>query len=142
MRCLRNLCWLAFALLVADFSGFTQSPPQRPGLIRDTEPAGKGEDETTKAREFSPLQAENCVKVGNFYFKKKNYQAAIERYLEALDYQPNRMEAYEALGRAYEKIGDPVKAIKIYQDFVEKNPTSPKVPEFRSKLAKLGKKSQ
>jgi regulator of sirC expression with transglutaminase-like and TPR domain len=60
--------------------------------------------------------------------------------MEALEYQPNRIEAFEALGRAYEKKGDPEKAVTVYKDFVDKFPSSPKVAAFRTKIARLEKK--
>ena len=44
-----------------------------------------------------------------------------------------------ALARAYEKKGEPDKAIAAYKQFIDNNPDSPKVPEFRAKLAKLEK---
>jgi len=119
-----------------------QSPPsRRPALIRDTDKAeGKEEADANQPKEFNPLLAAKNLKVGDFYFKKKNYIAAIQRYAEAIEYQPNLTEAYEALGRAYEKNGDPAKAVNTYKDFIQKNPDSPKVAEFRVKLAKLEKK--
>jgi tetratricopeptide (TPR) repeat protein len=116
-------------------------PPRKPALIRDTDKAeGKEEADTSQPKEFNPLLAAKNLKVGDFYFKKKNYIAAIQRYMEAIEYQPNFTEAYEALGRAYEKNGDLTKAINIYRDFIQKNPDSPKIAEFRTKLTKLEKK--
>jgi tetratricopeptide (TPR) repeat protein len=115
---------------------------QRPELIRDTDEAeGKESADAPKAKEPNPMLAEQNVNIGNFYFKKKNYAAAIQRYLEAIEYQPNSIQAYEALTRAYEKNGEPLKAISAYKDFIEKNPDSPTSSEFRIRLAKLEKKS-
>lgn len=130
------------AALPAGRLALSQGRPQRPALIRDTDAAeGKDEPDVEKEKVFNPMMAEKIVKIGDFYYKRKNYAAAIQRYLEALQYQPNRVEAYEALGRTYEKTGDITKAVNLYKDFVEKNPDSPKAPEFRSKIAKYEKKS-
>jgi tetratricopeptide (TPR) repeat protein len=134
------LCVLGFALCC--------SPPldaqirsQRPGLIRDTDTAeGKDESVPDKPKEYNPLLAQNNVKIGNFYLKRKNFAAAIQRFLEAIEYQPNLIEAYEALTSAYEKNGEISKAANICRDFISRNPESPKVVEFKSKLAKLEKK--
>jgi hypothetical protein len=49
--------------------------------------------------------------------------------------------AYEGLARAYEKNGDILKAINAYKGFLEKNPDSPKASDFRTKIAKLERKS-
>jgi tetratricopeptide (TPR) repeat protein len=134
---------ISMALLLlspAEASG--QSTGGRPALIRDTAVAeGKEEAEASKEKPFNPLEAEKSIKVGDFYFKKKNYLAAIQRYLEALQYQPNLIKGYEALGRAYEKQKSFDKAVEIYKDFILKNPSSPKVPEFQARVSELEKKN-
>jgi tetratricopeptide (TPR) repeat protein len=129
------LCWTLPALAQSHNS-------RRPQIIRDTDTAeGKESTDTEKPKEPNPLLAEQNVNIGNFYFKKKNYIAAIQRYLEAIEYQPNLTRAYEALVRAYEKNGEPDKAINACKDFIQKNPDSPKSAEFRSRMAKLEKES-
>jgi len=140
MRSVPALCFLIFALLAAaPASGGAQA--KKPALIRDTSVAeGKEDPETAKAKLYNPLMAEKSVKIGDFYLKRKNYDAAIQRYQEALEYQPNRIEAFVALGRAYEKKGDPQKAVAVYRDFLEKFPSSPKAAEFRARIARLEKK--
>ena len=129
-------------VLSSDFPALAQGRSQKPALIRDTDAAeGRDEPDVEKEKVYNPMEAERIVKIGDFYYKRKNYAAAIQRYIEALQYQPNRVEAYEALGRTYEKTGDTTKAVEIYKDFVSKNPDSPKTPEFKSKIAKIEKKS-
>ena len=120
---------------------FSQSrPPRKPELIIDTETADNPESaDDTKPKEYNPLLASQNVNIGNFYFKRKNYGAAIQRYLAAMEYQPNSTDACEGLARAYEKNGDIPKAVSTYKNFVEKNPDSPKVAEFRTKAEKLEK---
>jgi tetratricopeptide (TPR) repeat protein len=131
---------VVIAVLLASSCVFSQAQSQKPALIRDTDAAeGKEEVAVKKEQVYDPAMAEKTVKIGNYYFKKKNYAAAIERYLEAMQYQPSRAEAYEALGRAYEKNGDIAKALDVYRNFIQQYPDSPKIPAFRSKLAKLEK---
>jgi len=131
-----------FFLLPAMASGWAQSSGGRPALIRDTAVAeGKEEEEASKEKPFDPLEAEKSIKVGDYYFKKKNYLAAIQRYIEALQYQPNLIKGYEALGKAYEKQKSFDKALEIYKDFIQKNPSSPKVAEFQARVTQLEKKN-
>ena len=92
-----------------------------------------------EAKEPDPKLCEQSISIGDFYYKKKNYAAAIRRYLDAIEYQPDSARAYDALARAYEKQGDLDKAIAAYKQFINKNPDSPKSPEFRARLAKLEK---
>jgi len=121
---------------------WAQTQPKRPVLIRDTGKAEeKEEPEESKVKPFNPLEAERNIRVGDFYFKRKNYAAAIERYLEALTYQPNLIKAFEALGKAYEKDGKPEKALGVYRDFIEKYPRSPKAKDFQAKIRELEKKA-
>jgi tetratricopeptide (TPR) repeat protein len=116
------------------------APQKRPALIRDTDKAeGKDEEEAAKEKPFNPMEADRVLKVGDYYFKRKNYDAAIQRYMEALEYQPNRFDAYEALGRAYEKQGAREKALRVYLDFLQKYPEAPRAKEFKEKAAKLQK---
>ena len=131
------LSWLLLGLLA---SPALASPQKRPALIRDTDKAeGKDEEEATKEKPFNPMEADRVLKVGDYYFKRKNYDAAIQRYMEALEYQPNRFDAYEALGRAYEKQGAREKALRVYLDFLQKYPEAPRAKEFKEKAAKLQK---
>jgi len=130
---------LLAAVLLPGIPGHSQSRPPKPVLIRDTAIA-EGKEDVEKEKMFNPMEAERSVKVGNFYLKKKNYPAAIQRFLEALEYQPNMIKAYEALARTYEKSGEIDKAIAVCNDFISKFPYSPKVKKFRSQLSKLEKK--
>jgi pentatricopeptide repeat protein len=120
-----------------------QEQPQRPPkLIIDTDVAEGKEEEANveQPKEYNPLLASQNLKVGNYYFKKRNYDAAIQRYLDAIGFQPNLSDAYTALARAYEKNGNLSKAIRVFKEFVQKNPDSPKVAEFQTQAEKLEKK--
>ena len=143
MRCIEKfvIC-LILALPAFGGAAFGQTTSQKPpALIRDTAVAeGKVDAETVIKKEFNPMLAAQNLKVGDFYFKKKNYVAAIERYREALEYQPNLVAAHDALGRAYEKNGARDKALAVYRDFLQKFPESPNAAEFKSRCARLEKK--
>src|SRR5215467_4900221 len=60
------------------------------------------EDESLKPKEYSfnPLEAERDLNVGNYYFKKGNYKAAVNRFREATRWNPNFAEAYLRLGES------------------------------------------
>jgi tetratricopeptide (TPR) repeat protein len=136
-----SMC-LVFLLLFWSLPAIAQSQGSRkPALIRDTDVAeGKDNTDATKPKEPNSKLAEINIDIGNFYLKKRNFSAAIQRYIEAIEYQPNSTQAYDALARAYEKKGDKDKAIETYKGFIKKYPNSPQCDEFRAKLAKLEKK--
>ena len=136
-----SLCLIFDALIIAAI-GFAQELPKKPPvLIRDTDVAeGKTDAETAKKKEYSPAKAQEDLKVGDYYYKQGNYAAAISRYQEAIEYQPNLVEAFASLGRAYEKRGDKEKALAVYKTFLKNFPDSPKAQEFQTLCAKLEKK--
>jgi pentatricopeptide repeat protein len=141
--CQTLLMRLCLVLTWLNLAGLGQSQTSRkPEIIRDTDIADEKENtDSTKPKEPNPLLAEQNINVGNFYFNRKNYDAAIQRYLAALEYQPESVKAYNALAKAYEKNGDVSKAIDTCKDFLQKYPDSPKSSEFRNKITKLEKKS-
>lgn len=118
-----------------------QAPPKKaPALIRDTGVAeGKTEAETVIKKEYNPLQAERNLEIGKSYFRKGNYDAAISRFQDAIEYQPSLIAAYDALGRAYEKKGDKARAAAVYKEFITKNPDSSKAADFKSRASRLEK---
>lgn len=134
--------WIGLLLFPLTLSGYAQQAPPRkvPTIIRDTGVAeGKTDAETAVKKEYSPVLAEKNLDVGKFYVKTRNYDAAILRFQEAIEYQPSLVEAYDALGRAYEKNGDPGKALATYRDFIKRNPDSSKVAEFKRRGDELEK---
>ena len=55
---------------------------------------------------WNPLKAKKDIEVGDFYFKRKNYKAALERYKDALYYKDNDAIASFRLAVCQEKLGD------------------------------------
>lgn len=99
------------------------------------------ESEAPAVKEPSPELSKQSISIGNFYLKKKNYAAAIQRFLEAIEYQPDSGDAYAALARAYERNGEPTKAAEAYRQYVTNHPGSARVAEFQERLQKLEKRA-
>ena len=136
--------WFVLPLLVwiPPIPAQPQDSRKPPVLIRDTDAAeGIENAEETGPKEPNPMLAEENLEIGNFYYKRKNYKGAIQRYITALEYQPNLVKAFEALAKAYEKNDEFDKAISTYRDFLAKYPDSPKASDFRDKLSELENKS-
>ena len=115
-------------------------PSRQPVLIRDTDLADEKTPEPVLILEPDPAQSKQNLNVGNTYYKRRNYAAAISRYIDAIAWQPDSIPAHEALARTYEKTGDFTKAIQTLQAVIEKNPDYPKNKEFRSRIVELEKK--
>lgn len=62
------------------------------------------------------LAAANDIDVGDYYFgEKKNYQAAYQRYRDALEAKPGDIAIHVRLGRVLEKLNQVPQAIEQYQ---------------------------
>jgi tetratricopeptide (TPR) repeat protein len=86
---------------------------------------------------FDPHKAAKDVEVGDFYYKRHNYRAAISRYREALLYKPNDAIATFSLADALEKAGDMKEAAKNYQAYLKILPYGPKAKDAHEALQRL-----
>ena len=126
---------LLLLLVVTGVLAQERRPGNKPVLVRDYELDKQKEEE--EVREYSPPKAKENVEVGDFYQKKSNYKAAEERYRIAIDYNTKWEESYEKLIKVLEKQGKYEEAVEICDLFLEINPASKKVEEFRKKRQKL-----
>jgi len=97
-------------------------------------------DEIGGIQEFKPWnphKADKDVEVGDFYFKSKNYRAALDRYREALYYKDNDAVATFRLAVCQEKLGDPAEARKGYESYLKILPHGPFSEEARQALKRL-----
>ncbi len=86
---------------------------------------------------WDPHMAAKDVEVGDFYFKKKNYRAAIERYKEALFYKPNDAVANFRLGESLEMTGYAQEAATHYQEYLKILPHGPFAADAQKALDRL-----
>jgi tetratricopeptide (TPR) repeat protein len=97
-----------------------------------------GVDEFTP---YNPMKAMKAVEIGDFYYKKENYNAAISRYREALDFKPHDAEATFKLAEALNKTGDTAGARENYEAYLKILPNGPYAPKAREALSKLKQKT-
>ena len=102
------------------------------GLRKDDEIGGVEE-----FKPWNPHKAEKDVEVGDFYFKRKNYRAALDRYREALYYKNNDAVATFRLAVCQEKLGDTDEARKAYAAYLKILPHGPFATEAQQALARL-----
>ena len=96
--------------------------------------------ETSDVQEFHPWDPHKAIKdieVGDFYFKKKNYRAALDRYREALEYKPNDAVANFRLGQCLEKMKQPEEARLHYEEYLKILPHGPLAEEAQKQLQKI-----
>jgi tetratricopeptide (TPR) repeat protein len=85
------------------------------------------------------MKARKNMEVGDFYFKRKNYRAALERYKEALYYKNGDALASYHVAVCQEKLGDKAEARKYFEQYLKILPEGPLAKDAHSSLARLGK---
>jgi len=111
------------------------SDEQKKAQQKEEEPPEEDESIKPKEYSFNPLEAERDLKIGNYYFKKGNYKAALNRFREATRWNPNYSEAYLRLGESEEKLKDKAAAAEAYAKFLELAPDAKEAESVKKKLA-------
>jgi tetratricopeptide (TPR) repeat protein len=88
---------------------------------------------------WNPLKALKDIEVGDFYFKRKNYKAALERYKEALYYKDNDAVASFRMAVCQEKLGDKTEAKKYYEQYLKILPEGPFAKDAHTSLDRMAK---
>jgi tetratricopeptide (TPR) repeat protein len=100
------------------------------------------DSDTSGIQEFhpwNPLKAIKDIEVGDYYFKRKNYKGAMERYKDALYYKENDAVASFRLAQCEEKVGDKAEARKYYEQYLKILPEGPSAKEAHASLGRLAK---
>jgi tetratricopeptide (TPR) repeat protein len=86
---------------------------------------------------WDPHKAAKDVEVGDYYYKRKNYRASLDRYKDALIYKPNDAVANFRLAECQEKTGNPDEAVIHYQEYLRILPHGPLAPDAEKALVRL-----
>ncbi len=94
------------------------------------------EDESVAPEKFAldPLESDRNVRVGNYYWHKGKYRAALGRYERAAKYNPNSAEAFFKVGEAEEKLKNRDAAAIAFQRVIRIDPESKLAHEAKKKL--------
>jgi tetratricopeptide (TPR) repeat protein len=141
---------LGAAGIIALFSGAplrAQDPaPESSSKPADT-PAPKKPDKKKKSDTatqnapdqpaWDPLRAEKDLEVGQYYMRKGDVDAAIDRFQDATTAKPGYAVPFRYLGEAQEKKGLKKEAIKSYSRYLDLVPRADDAEKVRKKIAKL-----
>ena len=86
---------------------------------------------------WNPMKAIKDIEVGDFYFKRKNYKAAQERYRDALYYKDGDAVASFRLAVCQDKLGEKAEARKYYEQYLKILPDGPFAKDAHSSLDRL-----
>jgi tetratricopeptide (TPR) repeat protein len=118
---------LFLALLASSARSFAQAP-------NEANPPEEDESVAPKKYVLNPLESERNIKVGNYYWGKKNYRAALARYLDATRYNPSSQEAFFKVGEAEQKLKHKDAAKIAFQKAIDLAPDSKLAQEAKHKL--------
>ena len=88
---------------------------------------------------WDPLRAEKDIEVGQHYMHKGDYDAAIDRFQDAIEAKPGYAIPFRYLGEAQEKKGLKKQAVKSYQRYLDLYPHAEDAAKIKKKLEKLYK---
>ena len=115
-----------------DKGGKDATPDEPPAISSDAEKA-------KAAATYNPLPAQQDVEVGMFYLHKGDVDAAIDRFLDAIQQRPNFAKPRLLLGKAYEKKHDNESAVKYYKEYLKVLTGASEAKEVQKKIEKLSK---
>ena len=111
--------------------------PQSSTALADAEAASLGSGGIAEFHTWDPHKAAKSVEVGDFYFRRKNYRAAEDRYREALRYKDNDAVATIRLAECLEKLGISDDALAEYQSYLKILPHGPQASEAQKGIDRL-----
>jgi len=111
--------------------------PQSSAAVMDAAGAATGGSSVGEFHPWDPHKAAKSVEVGDFYFKRKNYRAAEDRYREALLYKDNDAIATYRLAVCMEKLERPDDARAEYESYLKILPHGPQAEDARKAVERL-----
>jgi tetratricopeptide (TPR) repeat protein len=150
MRCSKTIRVLASVLLECTaLPARAQDPPPEssskpadaPSAPAPKSPAKQKRDSATQNAPdqpvWDPLRAEKDLEVGQFYMRKGDLDAAIDRFQDATVAKPGYAIPFRFLGEAQEKKGLKKQALKSFQRYLDLYPHAEDGDKVRKKIDKL-----
>ena len=107
-------------------------PPTEDSAVDPPAPSGPA---------FDPLHAGRSIDIGKFYLNKGSYDAAIDRFIEASNYQPSLGAPWKYLGEAYEKKHEYAKALDAYNKYLQILPHAADAAKINRLISDLQEKT-
>jgi tetratricopeptide (TPR) repeat protein len=111
--------------------------PQSSAAVAAAEAEALSPGGITELHSWDPHKAAKSVEVGDFYFRRKNYHAAEDRYREALRYKDNDAIATIRLAVCLEKLGVWDDARAEYESYLKILPHGPQAAEAQKAIDRL-----
>jgi tetratricopeptide (TPR) repeat protein len=115
--------------------------PGSQDAVADLDPDQLPQD-TSGTQEFhpwNPHKAMKSIEVGDYYFKRKNYKAALDRYKEALYYKDGDAVASFRLAVCQEKLGEKDEAKKYFEAYLKVQPEGQYAKDAHASIERMAK---
>ena len=106
--------------------------PHSSDVLKDEGSGNAGE-----VHPWDPHRAGKDIEVGDYYFKRKNYKGAEDRYREALFYKDNDALATYRLAICLEKLNRLDEALVEYENYLQILPHGPQAADARKAIDRL-----
>jgi hypothetical protein len=114
-----------------------KSHPKSADLLKDEGTSASGDSDVSEFRPWDPHKAAKDVEVGDFYFKRKNFRGAEDRYREALYYKSNDAIATFRLATCLEKLERPDEARQEYENYLKILPHGPQAGDAQKAIQRI-----
>lgn len=119
----------------------TQSQSQPQDTAKPKPKPNSGTDNATKNADdqpmWDPLRAEKDLEVGQYYMRKGDVDAAMDRFEDAIMAKPGYALPFRYLGEAQEKKGLKREAVKSYSRYLDLYPHAEDKAKIEKKIEKL-----
>jgi tetratricopeptide (TPR) repeat protein len=141
---LRIIGWPAVVMLAMSLPMRAQDvPDKKPSDTAKQDSAAPKKDAAAKTDDgkdqpiWDPLRAEKDIEVGQYYMKRGDIDAAIDRFEDAILAKPGYALPYRYLGDAQEKHGMKRQAIKSYTKYLDLYPHAEDAAKIHKRIEKL-----
>ena len=140
-----TLLFAALPLRAQEPAPESSSKPAEPPAPKKPDKKHKPDSATQNAPDqpaWDPLRAEKDLEVGQYYMRKGDVDAAIDRFQDATTAKPGYAVPFRYLGEAQEKKGLKKQAIASYSRYLELYPHAEDGDKIRKKIDKLRKETE
>ena len=99
-------------------------------------------EDPNKIQSYDPYHAMKAMDVGEFYLKKGDLDAALDRFQDAIQYKYDFARPRLLIAQIYEKKHDDAKAIRYYNEYLKVLPGAPDAKKVRERIEKLSRRMQ
>jgi tetratricopeptide (TPR) repeat protein len=103
-----------------------------PIICAQKQQAQPAADKDDPIRAYVSPSAVKSVEIGDFYLRRKKFNAALSRFQEALTTDPHYAPAYRELGKVYEKMGFWQKSLEAYRKYLDELPSAKDAREAKT----------